>query len=85
MSDMEKAMAAAKKPVEDPFMRLDEVMRDTGLSRAAIYRKIKKGIFPVPVEIGPNSVAWHQSEVKAWKAARPRRGASASAASAPAA
>lgn len=28
---------------------------------------------PAPIEIGPNSIAWHSAEVEAWRESRPRR------------
>ncbi|WP_298725744.1 AlpA family transcriptional regulator [uncultured Ferrovibrio sp.] len=55
------------------ILRLPEVKRETGLSRATIYRKIKAGDFPAPVELSRNSVGWYESEIAAWKANRPRR------------
>jgi len=45
----------------------------TGKSRVQIWRDIRVGKFPAPLELGPNSVAWLRSEVAAWKASRPRR------------
>lgn len=53
----------------DRYLRLPEVMRLTGLSRATIYRKIGDGSFPARVQISTNCVAWHESEVDAWRAA----------------
>jgi prophage regulatory protein len=49
------------------------VCRKTGKSRVQLWRDIRNGRFPAPIEIGPNSVAWHEVEVEAWLAARPRR------------
>jgi prophage regulatory protein len=49
------------------------VCRKTGKSRVQLWRDIRNGRFPTPIEIGPNSVAWHNIEVDAWLAARPRR------------
>ena len=39
----------------------------SGLSRATIYRLIKSGKFPRPLDIGTGSVRWRQSEVVAWQ------------------
>jgi prophage regulatory protein len=49
------------------------VCRKTGKSRVQLWRDVRNGRFPAPIEIGPNSVAWHNIEVDAWLAARPRR------------
>lgn len=50
----------------DRFMRLDEVLHATGLSRNTVYRRIREGTFPKQLSIGPNSVAWRQSEIVEW-------------------
>jgi predicted DNA-binding transcriptional regulator AlpA len=42
-------------------------------SRVQLWRDIRAGQFPAPIETGPNSIAWFRSEVEAWKASRPRR------------
>ena len=42
-------------------------------SRVQIWRDIRAGQFPPPIETGPNSIAWFRSEIEAWKRSRPRR------------
>jgi predicted DNA-binding transcriptional regulator AlpA len=42
-------------------------------SRVQIWRDVRAGRFPAPIETGANSIAWIRSEVEAWKASRPRR------------
>lgn len=59
-------MAAAEKI--DRFLRLDEVLHTTGIGRNTVYRRIKEGTFPKQVRIGPNSVAWRQSDISQWMA-----------------
>jgi predicted DNA-binding transcriptional regulator AlpA len=44
----------------------------TGLSRASIYRYVRRGEFPRRLRIGPGRVAWMASEVTAWIESRPR-------------
>ena len=56
----------------DRFLRRKEVEYLTGLSRTTIYRHMKKGLFTQSVRIGPNAVAWRESEIRAWMADRPR-------------
>ncbi|PMM58957.1 helix-turn-helix transcriptional regulator [Vibrio lentus] len=48
------------------FMRLPEVKEKTGLSKSAIYSKIKEGEFPVSVPIGSRTVAWLESDINEW-------------------
>ncbi|CAK1701631.1 prophage regulatory protein [Vibrio crassostreae] len=48
------------------FLRLKDVMEKTGLSKSAIYSKIKEGEFPASVPIGSRTVAWIDSDVEKW-------------------
>ncbi|MDO1495812.1 AlpA family transcriptional regulator [Pseudomonas putida] len=48
------------------FLRLDEVLHVTGIGRNTVYRRIREGTFPKQVKIGPNSVAWRQSDITQW-------------------
>lgn len=50
----------------DRLLRLDEVLHTTGLGRNTVYRRIREGTFPKQVRIGPNSVAWRQSDISQW-------------------
>jgi prophage regulatory protein len=52
------------------LLRLHVVKARTGRSRSCIYDDIKRGSFPRPVKLGPRAVAWVESEVDAWIAAR---------------
>jgi predicted DNA-binding transcriptional regulator AlpA len=49
------------------------ICRQVQKSRVQLWRDIRAGRFPPPIEIGPNSIAWYQEEIEAWKASRPRR------------
>lgn len=49
------------------LIRIKEVMQQTGLARATLYRRIKEGTFPKPVKLGSaRSSGWIQSEVDEW-------------------
>lgn len=50
----------------DRFMRLAEVLHTTSLSRNTVYRRMREGTFPKQIRIGPNSVAWRQSDIATW-------------------
>lgn len=58
---------------EPAFLRRKQVEIRTGLSRSTIYQYIKDGAFPRPVPLGPRGVAWLESEVSDWIAARVTR------------
>jgi prophage regulatory protein len=49
------------------------VCAETGKSRVQLWRDIRAGLFPQPIELGKNSIAFFRQEVDAWKASRPRR------------
>jgi prophage regulatory protein len=52
------------------FLRLAEVRALTALSRSSIYAYMGAGTFPACVNIGARSVAWVDSEINEWIAAR---------------
>ena len=55
---------------KEEFLRLKQVKSLIGLCRSSIYNKINEGTFPRPVRLGPQSVAWLQSEVQLWMSKR---------------
>ena len=48
------------------FIRLSEVQRSTGYSKAWIYRLINEQRFPQSVKIGSRSIAFIESEIEEW-------------------
>lgn len=48
------------------LIRLPEVQRRTGYSKAWIYRLIKENAFPKSVKIGFRSIAFVESEIDEW-------------------
>lgn len=48
------------------FITMEQVRGRVALSKTEIYRKIKAGLFPKPVPLGPQKVAFLESEVAAW-------------------
>ena len=59
--------------MEYQMLRAPDVMARTGLSRVTIWRRVRAGTFPAPVQLGENSIGWPASEITAWLANRPRR------------
>lgn len=47
------------------ILRLPTVCKESGKSRSTIYLRVKDGLFPPPVSIGPRSVGWPSGEVDA--------------------
>lgn len=58
----------------DHMLRIADVVRVTGTSKASIYRWLRseEDPFPPPVKLGPNSVGWWASEIQAWLESRER-------------
>ena len=44
-----------------------EVMRRTTWSAPTLWRRVKDGFFPPPVQIGPGRVAWTDSDYNSWE------------------
>jgi prophage regulatory protein len=49
------------------FIRLREVMTQTGKTRSAIYEGMAEGSFPKCFKIGDRAAAWLESEIEGWK------------------
>ena len=56
----------------DRLLHRAEVEERTGLARTTIYRKMREGSFPEPIQVGARAVRWPASEIDAWLASRPR-------------
>lgn len=50
------------------LLSLKDVVRETSLHRATIYRKVASGTFPSPRPLGGRRVAWREVDVESWKA-----------------
>lgn len=48
------------------LIRLPEVQRRTGYSKAWIYRLMSQGKFPTSVKIGTRAIAFVESEIDEW-------------------
>ncbi|MBK7889619.1 MAG: AlpA family phage regulatory protein [Bdellovibrionales bacterium] len=48
------------------ILRIEEVMKASGLSRSSLYRLEGLGQFPKRVRISPNSIGWFEHEVQFW-------------------
>lgn len=48
------------------FIKMPKVLELTQIGRTTLWRLVKNGKFPKPVHIGPNSVAWRESDYESW-------------------
>ncbi|MFW5401634.1 MULTISPECIES: helix-turn-helix transcriptional regulator [Yersinia] len=52
--------------VPQSLIRLSEVQRRTGYSKAWLYRLISQNRFPSSIKIGTRSIAFVESEIDEW-------------------
>lgn len=52
--------------VTDNLLHRKAVEHQAGISKASIYRLIKAGKFPAPLNLGTGAVRWKQSEITEW-------------------
>ena len=73
---MKRAATAADQPahLEQHYDRRDLAARGIRLSRTTLWRRIRAGTFPAPIDIGGRHV-WPESAIRAWLASCPRPGA----------
>jgi prophage regulatory protein len=53
----------------DRFLSRKHIMAITGLSSATLWREVKAGRFPAPVEASPQRKCWSESEIRGWQVA----------------
>lgn len=71
-SNKEIKLAAETPPETPPERLLSEkiVYERTSLSRVTRWQLAREGKFPAPVRISPGRIAWTESSVTAWIAAK---------------
>ncbi len=58
----------------DAMLRFADVTGRTGLSRTTIWRRVREGTFPAPIQLGANSIGWPEHLIIEWLESRPRVG-----------
>ena len=72
---MTAAKAAPERTMPEPiFWDRRQVEARTSLSRSMIYRRMARGEFPRPVDLGGKCVRWRIADVERWLAERPEAG-----------
>jgi prophage regulatory protein len=54
----------------EKYYRRPAVENITGLSRSLIYEMMDRNEFPRPIRIGRRAVAWRETDIADWQAAR---------------
>lgn len=70
MSILAEAKARGAPSARGRFLRIDDVIATTGLSRATIYRLVAAKDFPPQILLTARSVGWWEAEVVEWLEAR---------------
>jgi len=52
--------------MEAQLLRMRDIIRITGLSKATIYRQMDAGTFPKSIPLGGRVVGWEAREVQLW-------------------
>ena len=52
------------------YLRIRDVVHQTGLSRSVVYHLVKRGEFPAQKRLSPGAVGWLDSEVQEWITSR---------------
>ena len=55
---------------EYKFLRLTEVLKETGLSKPSIYRLMRESKFPQSYKLGERAVGWRSDQLREWKESR---------------
>ncbi len=58
-------------PAIPVLLRQREVLAILRVSRPTLWEWRSKGLFPAPIKLGPNTIAWREADVRAWLAKRP--------------
>lgn len=59
-------LEAINEKAELRILRRRQVESRVGLSRSTIYEGVSAGTFPKPINLGPKSVGWIESEIDDW-------------------
>lgn len=54
------------------ILKIKQVCEITALSKATIYREIKKGKFPAQVQLTDRNVGWLETDINVWIVSRPK-------------
>jgi prophage regulatory protein len=63
-----------EKHINLNFMRIQQVCKKTGLSKATIYRLMKTGNFPESKKLSERARGWIENEIDGWNLSRESSG-----------
>lgn len=48
------------------FLRINEVMKKTGLAKSTIWLWVKENKFPKPIKLSPRITVWEEEKIENW-------------------
>lgn len=48
------------------FIRINDVMRKTGLAKSTIWLWVKEDKFPKPIKLSPRVTVWEELDIENW-------------------
>jgi prophage regulatory protein len=63
---MEVPMSHSNSSILPSVLRLNDVIKITGLSRSTIYRSMKSEVFPQSIHLSPGRIVWLESDILEW-------------------
>ncbi|GEM_PF-5332682 len=64
---------APRSPGDEIFVTYPQLpCHGVKYARVHLRRLISRGLFPRPIMLSPNRIAWKLSDIEAWKATRPQ-------------
>lgn len=48
------------------FIRINDVMKKTGLGKSTIWLWVKEGKLPKPIKLSPRITVWKEDSINAW-------------------
>ena len=64
-------MNATPQGSTDRLISQRELCDRLSVKRITVWRWVKRGLFPAPIQIGGHTIRWRDSEVSAWMASQP--------------
>ena len=49
------------------------ILKEVPKSRTTLWRDVRAGKFPAPIDLGDNSIGWFRRDIEHWKTSLPRR------------
>ena len=71
MRDVNHPVAVDQRHDGSLFLRMQAVIRMTGLGRSTIYRLVAQDKFPSPVRLAKRAIAWRRVDLERWSEASP--------------